>query len=277
MGNKNYCSSDIKVLSTNDFETSALYKKLGCIMGEVDASDLKNTNTIKKLSGEDPMRFEFKGKGSFTEDSITTCLIATNSMPTTPDKSMGFYRRWLIIDFPHQFSVKRDLIGQIPEEEFENLGRCCLNLLKEMQETNKLTNEGDLKQREERFEERSNPIMKFIENECEEDMNGKIEIREFCNIFNEYLKSKHLRVISPKVITKMLKEEGFEVSPRKILKGADMISVRCVTNLSVKTTVTTITTEIQGQNTGEAVTLKNCSNGSNRSFHKSPQETEVKK
>jgi hypothetical protein len=35
------------------------------------------------------MRFEFKGKGSFTEESITTCLIATNSMPTTPDKSMG--------------------------------------------------------------------------------------------------------------------------------------------------------------------------------------------
>jgi len=271
MGKKNYCSSDIKVLSTNNFETAALYKKLACIMGEVDASDLKNTNTIKKLSGEDDMRFEFKGKGSFTEESITTCLIATNSMPTTPDKSMGFYRRWLIIDFPHQFSVKRDLIGQIPDEEFENLGRCCLNLLKEMQETNKLTNEGDLKQREERFEERSNPIMKFIENECEEDMNGKIEIREFCNVFNNYLKSKHLRIISPKVITKMLKEEGFEVSPRKILKGADVVSVRCVTNLSLKTTITTITTEISSQNTRKGVTSKNCSL---RSYRSSLQKAE---
>jgi len=277
MGTKNYCSSDIKVLSTNNFETAALYKKLGCIMGEVDASDLKNTNTIKKLSGEDDMRFEFKGKGSFTEESITTCLIATNSMPTTPDKSMGFYRRWLIIDFPHQFSVKRDLIGQIPEEEFENLGRCCLNLLKEMQETNKITNEGDLKQREERFEERSNPIMKFIETQCEEDMTSRIEIREFCNLFNNYLKSKHLRIISPKVITKMLKEEGFEVSPRKILKGTDIVSVRCVTNLKVITTKTTITTKIQHQNTGESMTLKNCSKGSYCSFHKSPQETEVSK
>jgi hypothetical protein len=115
-----------------------------------------------------------------------------------------------------------------------------------MQETNKITNEGDLKQREERFEERSNPIMKFIETQCEEDMTSKIEAREFCNTFNEYLKSKHLRIISPKVITKMLKEEGFEVSPRKILKGSDFVSVRCVTNLRLRTTKTTITTEKRG-------------------------------
>ena len=248
IGNKNYCASDIKVLSTNNFESSALHKKLACIMGEVDASDLKNTNTIKKLSGEDDMRFEFKGKGSFTEESITTCLIATNSMPTTPDKSMGFYRRWLIVDFPHQFSVKRDLIGQIPDEEFENLGRCCLDLLKEMQETNKITNEGDLKEREERFEERSNPIMKFIENRCEEDFNGKTELREFCNSFNSYLKSKHLRIQSPILIGKMLRIEGFEVSTRKVMQGAEVHSAKFVIGLSMKTTTTTQTTPFSSQN-----------------------------
>jgi hypothetical protein len=113
--------------------------------------------------------------------------------------------------------------------------------------------------------------MKFIENECKEDMNGKIEIREFCNVFNNYLKSKHLRIISPKVITKMLKEEGFEVSPRKILKGADVVSVRCVTNLSLKTTITTITTEISSQNTRKGVTSKNCSF---RSYRSSLQKVE---
>lgn len=269
IGNKNYCSSDIKILSINNFETAALYKKLACIMGEVDVSDLKNTNTIKKLSGEDDMRFEFKGKGSFTEESITTCLIATNSMPTTPDKSLGFYRRWLIIDFPHQFKVKRDLIGSIPEEEFENLGRCCLELLKEMYKTNKLTNEGDLKEREERFEERSNPIMKFIENECNEDFNGKIEFREFCNLFNNYLKSRHLRVQSPILIGKMLRIEGFEVSPRKVLRDADVVSSKFVIGLRIKTTTTTRTTPFSSQIIPSKTSENSGSLGSSSSFNKS--------
>ena len=280
IGDKNYCASDIKILSTNNFEAASLYKKLGCIMGEVDAGDLKNTNTIKKLSGEDSMRYEFKGRGSFTEDSITTCLIATNSLPTTPDKSLGFYRRWLIVDFPHQFSVKRDLIGQIPDEEFENLGRFCLNAIKEMYITNKITNEGTMNDRESRFEDRSNPIMKFIENECTEDFDGKIEIREFCNAFNSYLKSRHLRIQTPIMIGKMLRNEGFEINPRKILRGADVISAKCVTGLCINTTRTTTTTPFSSQNIHIETTQNSGSLGSSSSsdnITKSPQETEVSK
>jgi len=213
-------------------------------MGEVDQSDLKNTNTIKKLSGEDDMRYEFKGKGSFSEQSPTTCIISTNSLPTTPDKSLGFYRRWLIVDFPHQFSVKRDLIGQIPEEEFENLGRSVLELLKEMYETNQFENEGELNQRMERYEERSNPLVRFISRNCVETIGSRIEFRKFVNRFNDYLKSRHLRIQSPINIKKTLKEEGFEVGPRQIMVGNEMVSSRVILNLGFNIIKTTETTKI---------------------------------
>jgi len=245
IGDSNSCSSDVRILSSNDFEMGSLYKKLCCVMGEVDSTDLKNTNTIKKLSGEDKMRYEFKGKGAFSDDSITTCIIATNSLPTTPDKSLGFYRRWLIIDFPHQFSVKRDLIGEIPDEEFKNLGRSCLELLREMYKTNAFENEGNLDDRMYKYEERSNPIIRFIETNCNEDFSKKIELRTFCIKFNEYLKKRHLRIKSAKMIGKMLKEEGFEHGPRKITVNYEQISARCIVGLSFKldnknTTKTTI-------------------------------------
>ena len=262
IGIENTCASDLRILSTNNFEASSLYKKLLCIMGEVDTTDLKNTNTIKKLSGEDTMRFEFKGKGSFTDESITTCIIQTNSLPTTPDKSLGFYRRWLIIDFPHQFTVKRDLIGQIPDIEFENLGRCCLELLKEMYESNKFENEGELNDRMNRYEERSNPLLRFIESECVEEMGNKISVKEFCNEFNKYLKNKHLRIQNPKIIKKSMKDEGFEDTPRKILVGAEVLSIRCFLNIKLRTTETTETTENQSQNTRGETSLESCSFGS---------------
>ena len=66
-------------------------------MGEVDTYDLTNTNLLKQLAGEDLIRFEFKGKTPFSEKSNTTCFIASNSLPVTPDRSNGFYRRNLIL------------------------------------------------------------------------------------------------------------------------------------------------------------------------------------
>ncbi len=241
IGKENSCVSDLRILADNRFETSSLYKKLVCMMGEVNAEDLKSTNTIKKLSGEDDMRYEFKGKGSFTEESPTTCIIATNSLPTTPDKSVGFYRRWLTIDFPHQFELKEGLIDSIPGVEFENLGKCILELLKELYKTNKFTNEGSIEERRDRYEERSNPILKFIEEYCEEEC-GKVELKDFSNAFNDYLRAKHLRVVSPKGVGTLLKTEGFEISARTVYRDNRQTSARCVINLRLKTTLTTQTT-----------------------------------
>ena len=274
IGIENCCSSDLRILATSNFEASALYKKLLCEMGEVDASDLKNTNTIKKLSGENEMRYEFKGKGSFSDTSPTTCIISTNSMPTTPDKSLGFYRRWLIVDFPHQFSIKRDLIGQIPNEEFENLGRCVLELLKEMYKESQFENEGSMVERQERYEERSNPIMRFIETECEEDFGQKIELKKFCGLFNEYLKVRHLRIMSPIQIGKILRNEGFEVSTRKIQLDFHQVSAKFILCLGIKTTETTQTTQISTQNPRVDTTEYSSGSGGSGGFL-IPQETEV--
>jgi len=211
VGKDNCVSSEMSLLSSNQFETSSLYKKLVCEMGEVSKSDLTNTNQIKKLAGDDEMRYCFKNKGAFTEFSPTTCLINTNSLPHTPDKTIGFYRKWLIIDFPNQFPIKAGIIESIPDEEFENLAKKIIKILKEMYQNVKFHNEGNYQERMERYEERSNPIMRFIETNCEEDFESYVSINKFSKILNEDLKNKHLRIMSPKEIKKKLTEEGFEV------------------------------------------------------------------
>lgn len=217
LGDDNCVASEIKTLSESRFETAVLFRKLLCVMGEVSYSDLKNTNQIKKIAGEDKLSFEFKGKTPFTDENTATCICLTNSLPTTPDKSIGFYRKWLIIDFPNQFSeVKKGLITDIPKEEFENLAKKCLRILKELYESQKFTNEGDFEERMRRYEERSNPIIKFVEEHCIEEPSHNLSLREFTNHCNEYLKSKHLRVITANQIGKILRDEGFTVGNRTI-------------------------------------------------------------
>lgn len=235
LGKDNICSTELKLLSSNQFESSSLYKKQACFMGEVDSADMQNTNLIKKLSGEDDIRYCFKGKTPFTEQSSTTCFMNTNSLPVSPDKSIGFYRRWLIIDFPHEFPVGKDIISSIPDIEFENLAKKVIRIVSELIQRKAFTNEGDIEIRRKKYEDRSSPLMSFVKEYCVEDLEAYIPFKKFLPYFLDYLKSKKLRPFTPKNTSKMLKEEGFEVNK----STRDGISTTYVFGITLKNTSNT--------------------------------------
>jgi len=234
LGGENCCNTEMKLISSNNFESSSLYKKQMCEMGEVDAYDMSNTNMIKQLSGENDIRYCFKGKTAFTEKSSTTCFISTNSMPVTNDRSKGFYRRWLIIDFPHEFPVGKDILSEIPDWEFENL--CCkvIRICKGLLKNKTITNEGDVEQRMKRYEDRSNPMMAFIKEECDEDISKNTPIQAFVNNLNIYLKENRLRPKNTKEVKKAMLDEGFEVSRRNVFFGVECSKMNCILGLELK-------------------------------------------
>jgi len=234
LGEDNCCSSELKILSTNNFETSGLYKKQACFMGEVDAYDMQNTNLIKKLSGEDGIRYCFKGKTPFTENSSTTCFMNSNSLPVTPDKSKGFYRRWMIVDFPHEFPVGRDILSEISEQEFENLSRKVIRISQELLKNKKFTNEGDLDTRIKRYEDRSNPIMSFINDYCEESFEFDMPVMTFIKMLNKYLVKNRLRIMNPSTIKAALKKEGFDIDRKTREFNMEMKKIPCVMCLKLK-------------------------------------------
>lgn len=215
VGRENSATSELKELADNQFETASIYRKLLCVMGEISYDDLKNTNQIKKLSGEDQIRYCFKGKTPFSEKSITTIISATNSLPNTPDKTVGFYRKWLIVDFPNQFEIREGVIDSIPEIEFENLTKKVIAIITNLHQSQKFTNEGSIEERISMYEQRSNPLLKFIDSCCLEEMGYNLDLRLFCNQFNQYAKVNHLRVQTVRQIAKSLREEGFDMGKRK--------------------------------------------------------------
>ena len=219
LGEKNVCSSELKTLVTRNFETSALYKKKAAVMGEVDTYDLTNTNLLKQLSGEDLIRFEFKGKTPFSQKSTTTCFIASNALPVTPDRSNGFYRRNLVIDFPNVFKVGKDVVGEIPEQEYRNFAKKSIRILKELHERGYFTNGGTIEDRKVRYEERSNPIVHFITTNCTESPEDYQIFSAFLHKFQEYLKEIRLRPMSSIQTSKALKNEGYDVRARHIIKN----------------------------------------------------------
>jgi putative DNA primase/helicase len=70
---------------------------------ETNFNLLTSTNLLKRLVGGDLIGFEKKGKDPFDDYNYAKIMINSNSMPMSQDESDGFYRRWLIIDFPNEF------------------------------------------------------------------------------------------------------------------------------------------------------------------------------
>lgn len=177
-------------------------------MGETNFNEINKTSILKKLSGGDLIGFEYKNKDLFEEKNYAKIIISTNNLPTTTDKTIGFYRRWMIVDFPNQFSEGKDILLDIPEEEYECLARKSIIILKELIKDRKFTNEGSIEERIKRYEDHSDPLEKFLKEYTEEDFNSFIWKFDFEKKLNEWCKENRHREMSEVAIGKKMKEKG---------------------------------------------------------------------
>jgi len=210
IGQDNCCSTELDTLCTSRFEVTRLHKKLICQMGETNFGEMNKTSMLKKLSGGDLIGFEYKGKDPFEDINYAKLIIATNNLPATTDKTIGFYRRWMIIDFPNQFSEAKDILAEIPEEEYSALALKCCNILKELLEKRAFDNEGSIEDRMEKYEAKSNFLDKFLKEYTERDELAYITSADFFKKFQAWCKENRHREMSETSVGMGMKKIGIE-------------------------------------------------------------------
>ena len=210
-GNANICSTDLDVLIDSRFESCKLYKKLVCFMGETNFGVLKKSGLLKRLTGQDMIGFEMKGKMPFDEMNYAKIIIASNSLPSSYDTSEGWFRRWIIIDFPNEFAEGKDIVGSIPDIEFENLAYKVSKLLPAILERGNFTNQGSIEDRKTRYVLASNPLPVFINECCRRYDEGYVSYRKLYTAYVRFLQKRKRRKVSMKEFGSALEDEGFFV------------------------------------------------------------------
>ena len=212
IGDTNTCSARMEQLCHDRFEAAKLFRKLVCFINETNFTKVSKTEMLKALSGRDLVSAEFKGKDAFSFRNYAKIIVSTNTLPVTEDTTDGFYRRWVIIDFPNKFSEKADVIGGIPDDEFRNLARKVVRVACDLFKRREFTNEGTIEERRARYEAKSNPLKEFLtENTVSESSEHvfKFELRER---FQHYCRSKGWREWTDTAIGEWMKSTGFEDS-----------------------------------------------------------------
>ena len=186
IGKENCTATNLYNLTESNFGTAQLFKKLVAFIGEADGHRIDKTSILKAITGNDPIPAEFKNKPNFHFKNYATIFINTNTVPQTNDKTDGWYRRWIIIDFPNQFTEHKDIFADIPESEYEALANDCIIRLKKILKQGKLTNEPSIKEKAERYERESNPLFSFFTNNYEitESIDDHIFVYE---LYNDYM------------------------------------------------------------------------------------------
>ncbi len=214
VGKENVCSTELDTLLGSRFEVTRLHKKLVCQMGETNFNEMSKTSMLKKLCGGDLIGFEYKNKNPFEEKNYAKIIIATNNLPTTTDKTIGFYRRWTIIDFPNQFNEKKNILDEIPEKEFNSLASRCVVTLKDILKKRCFTNEGTIEERTEKYESKSNFLEQFLKLFTIGNINGYITKADFYKKFVAWSKENNHREMSENSVGMAMKKLGVETEKK---------------------------------------------------------------
>ena len=134
----------------------------------------------------------------------------------TFDRTDGFYRRWIIIDFPNQFKDGYEITDEIKEEELENFCLKLLYKLRSLLQKRKFTNDGDINHRKKRYEEKSNPLKTFIELNYKRDIEGVVVKWQFNESFKEFLNQRGYRLLTNFEINKGLQSMGFLIKKSRV-------------------------------------------------------------
>ena len=214
IGVSNSTSCELDVLLDSRFECARLYKKLICFVGETNFGLLTKTSLLKKLTGSDLIGYEFKNKQPFEGYNYAKILISTNNLPITEDTQDGFFRRWMVIRFPNQFEVSKDILQTIPNSEYESLARKVTEILPTLVTRGLFLKQGSFAEQRERYITFSNPLGLFLKENIIETKNEDdfIKYGVLYQAYTAYLREKGVRIISKKEFSKTLDAEGILVS-----------------------------------------------------------------
>lgn len=179
--------------------------------------------------------FEYKNKLPFDDYNYAKIIVSSNSLPSSLDTSEGFYRRWLIIEFPNIFPEGKDILKNVPEIEYSNLCKKICNILPTLIKKGEFTNQGSIERRKERYILASNPLSLFIKDYCNREENFWMRYSELYTQYTIYLVKHKKRKISRKEFSGVLEEEGLEVVKTSKKIGEEWINGSFIEGLEMKT------------------------------------------
>ena len=200
LGAQNVSGKSLQELESNRFAKASLFGKLACIYPDLPDQALRRTGIFKMLTSEDLIEAEKKFRNSFTFVNYAKLLFSANKLPKVNDDTDAFFRRWIIIVFPNQFTGDKadpNLLDKLTTpEELSGLLNLALKALKRILEKGRFSYDQTIDEIREDYIRKSDPIAAFVMDCLEIDPESWIIKQELYNAFATYCREQNLPTVS---------------------------------------------------------------------------------
>lgn len=234
LGGSEHCSYlTFKELSEpkNENMLYDLFGKSANICGDTGKQKLKETDILKKATGNDWIRARRLYKEKFDFKNYAKIILSFNKLPEVDDFSDGFKRRLRIVEFPNQFKegvegTNKNLDREIIENgEMDGVFLWALEGLKRLMKTNTLSNTTSTALRGLEYARKSTPMYFFVRECIEEAENGFVRKSELLEHYMKYAAFNRLPQLTvqefKRELIKECKEIGIETGEKKSRRYPD--------------------------------------------------------
>lgn len=176
------------------FGLTDLIGKAANICGELPENGMITGNVFKEIIEGSPCRSEFKGQDGFVFDPLCAHWFASNYLPVSRDSTLGFIRRWLILDFnkPVRDENKiENLAEMLVAEEREAIAAWALEGLRRVLDSRGFTLPASHHNRIHQMRRINNSVQAFLEDNrtYERNAEGVVKAREVYESYSFHMKN----------------------------------------------------------------------------------------
>lgn len=238
IGADNCSSIPLNQMTSDSFSVCEMFGKLANLSGDISNTDLKDTGRFKELSsGTDLISAKRKFLKELKFVNYAKLIFSCNELPRSYDLSHGFWRRWLILEFPYKFLKQKEydlvldktnikladseLIFKLTtEEELNGLLNEALKGLHRLFNNKQYSSTQSTAEVKDFWIRKSDSFTAFCFDCIEEDINGWLTKKELRKMFNYYCKKHKVKGASDKNIKAVL-EDMFGVTEGRKSNGID--------------------------------------------------------
>ena len=226
LGADNCTSICLEKLESDVYAVGELHNKMVNLAGDINKEALKKTSVFKTSVGRDQISAQRKFIHLLHFVSFAKHFFCANELPITPDKTRGFFSKWLLLNFPYTFVEEIEYNKKSDEEkknfrikdpnimskisndkELNGLLNWSLEGLKRIIENKKFSWSQTTEEVTKMWIRKSDSFSAFLDEYVEEDYDSNIPKGILRKIYFNYCKKHKLKPVNQRIIKDDLAEK----------------------------------------------------------------------